>query len=214
MNARAILYEQFSDLEQQRESSVAGMWIFIASEIMFFGGLFLAFTVYRLNYIHAFNEASEHLNLPLATFNTAVLFTSGLTMALAAATNKLGWKISTLLLLILTILLGALFLAIKALEYNEDWHKGLFPGPAFTGTGSDPDHAQLFLILYFLMTGFHALHLIIGIGVILIMLLLTWRGWINSRHFMPLDITGIYWHFVDLVWIFIFPLLYLLGAKI
>ena len=214
MNDRAILYEQFSDLEQQRESSIAGMWTFIASEVMFFGGLFLAFTVYRLNYMHAFNEASQHLNLVLATSNTAVLLTSGLTMALAAAANKMGWKRSTLVLLMVTILLGALFLAIKGIEYNEDWHKGLFPGSAFTWTGSDSGHVQLFFILYFLMTGFHALHLIIGIGLILVVLLLTWRGWINRRHFMPLDITGIYWHFVDLVWIFVFPLLYLLGAKI
>jgi cytochrome c oxidase subunit 3 len=214
MNARTILYEQFSDVEQQRESSVAGMWTFIASEIMFFGGLFLAFTVYRLNYTQAFNEGSQHLNLVLATANTAVLLTSALTMALAAASNKMGWKGSTLLLLMLTILLGALFLAIKGIEYNEDWHKGLFPGSAFAWTGSDPGHVQLFFILYFLMTGFHALHLIIGMGLILVMLLLTWKGWINSRHFVPLDLTGIYWHFVDLVWIFLFPLLYLLGAKI
>jgi cytochrome c oxidase subunit III len=154
MNARAILYEQFSELEQQRESSVAGMWTFIASEIMFFGGLFLAFTVYRLNYTQAFNEASQHLNLVLATVNTAVLLTSALTMALAAASNKMGWKGSTLVLLMLTILLGALFLVIKGIEYHEDWHKGLFPGSAFAWTGSDPTHVQLFFILYFLMTVF------------------------------------------------------------
>ena len=211
---RAILYKQYSDLEQQRESSVAGMWTFIASEVMFFGGLFLAFTVYRLNYTQEFNEASQHLNPGLAAFNTALLLTSGLTMALATASNKLGWKRSTLLLLMVTFPLGALFLVIKGIEYYDDWHKGLFPGSAFTWTGSDPGHVQLFFILYFLMTGFHALHLIIGMGLILVMLLLTWKGWINSRHFMPLDVTGIYWHFVDLVWIFLFPLLYLLGAKI
>lgn len=213
MNDRAIIHEQFSDLDQQRESSLAGMWIFLASEVMFFGVLILAFSVYRLSYTAGFNQACHELNLLLATINTALLLTSGLTMSLAVTANKTGYKRSTTLLLLLTAVLGALFLGIKATEYYEDWSKGLFPGAAFAWTGPDRRQVQLFFILYFIMTGFHALHLVIGIGVILVTAWLTLTGRVNRDRFMALDVTGVYWHFVDLVWIFLFPLLYLLGAK-
>jgi cytochrome c oxidase subunit III len=211
---RAILYEQFADLGQQRETSIAGIWVFIASEIMFFGGLMLAFSVYRLSYAQAFDEASHHLNVVLASINTAVLFTSGLTMSLAEIANKMGQKRRTIVLLLATAVLGVLFLAIKAASYHEDWSKGLFPGSNFVWAGPDPGQVQLFFVLYFIMTGFHALHLAVGIGLVGVIALLTSTGWINHQHFMPLNVSGIYWHFVDLVWIFLFPLLYLLGGKI
>ena len=213
MNERAILYEQFADLDQQRETVAAGMWVFLASEIMFFGGLMLAFAVYRLNYAQAFDQASQHLDLVLASINTAVLFTSGLTMSFAETANKMGEKRQTIILLLVTALLGVLFLVFKAVEYHEDWTKGLFPGSGFIWASADTAHAQLFFVLYFIMTGFHALHLAVGIGLIGVMALLTWNGWVSRQHFMPLEVTGIYWHFVDLVWIFLFPSLYLLGGK-
>ncbi|MBV8214087.1 MAG: cytochrome c oxidase subunit 3 [Verrucomicrobia bacterium] len=213
-NHRAILYEHFSDIEQQRETSAAGIWVFIASEIMFFGALILAFSVYRFNYPQAFSEGAQQLNVVLGAINTGVLFTSGLTMSLAAAANKMGARFLTLLLLLATAVLGAAFLAIKAFEYHEDWIKGLFPGESFHWTGSDSPQVQLFFLLYFIMTGFHAVHLIVGIGLILVVAWLVLRGWIHEEHFMPLEVAGIYWHFVDMVWIFLFTLLYLLGGKV
>jgi cytochrome c oxidase subunit III len=214
MNNRAILYEQFSDLEQQRESSTAGMWVFIGSEIMFFGVLILAFVVYRFNYVSAFNEGGGELNVFLGGINTAILFTSGLTMSLAAAVNKMGAKPWALAFLLATLALGIVFLGIKGFEYHEDWSKHLFPGPDFSWTGANSPQVQLFFLLYFIMTGFHALHLAVGIGLVLVIAWLTWKDWINSEHFTPLDVAGIYWHFVDLVWIFLFVLLYLVGGQI
>jgi cytochrome c oxidase subunit III len=213
-NNRAILYEHFSDIEQQRETSTAGIWVFIASEIMFFGALILAFSVYRFNYPQAFSEGAQELNVVLGAVNTAILFTSGLTMSLAAATNKMGARFLTILLLLITALLGAVFLAIKGIEYHEDWTKGLFPGDGFHWSGSNSPHVQLFFLLYFIMTGFHALHLLVGIGLVLVVAGLVLRGRIHEEHFMPLEVTSIYWHFVDMVWIFLFTLLYLLGGKV
>jgi cytochrome c oxidase subunit III len=214
MNEQALLHEQFTDLDQQQESATAGMWVFLASEIMFFGGLMLAFTVYRLNYAQAFDAASRHLNVVLGSINTAVLFTSGLTMALAEIANKMGAKRRAIILLLATGALGVLFLGIKAAEYHEDWTKGLFPGSTFVWTAPDQAHVQLFFVLYFIMTGFHALHLTVGIGLIGVIALLTTTGWVNHQRYLPLDVAGIYWHFVDLVWIFLFPVLYLLGGKV
>lgn len=212
-NNRAILYEQFSDIEQQRATSTAGIWVFIASEIMFFGALILAFSVYRITYASAFGQAAHELNVALGGFNTAVLFTSGLTMSLAAATNKMGAKFLTILLLLATAVLGTVFLVIKGIEYHEDWSKGLFPGAGFHWVESNAPQVQLFFVLYFIMTGFHALHLAIGIGLIMVVISLVLSGWIRREHFMPLEVAGIYWHFVDLVWIILFTLLYLLGGK-
>jgi len=213
-NNRAILYDHFSDLEQQRETSTAGIWVFVASEIMFFGALILAFSVYRFTYAQAFSEGAQELNAVLGAVNTAILFTSGLTMSLAAATNKMGAKFLTILFLLITAFLGAVFLVIKGIEYHEDWMKGLFPGEGFHWTGANSPQVQLFFILYFIMTGFHALHLLVGIGLILVVAWLVLRGWIHEEHFMPLEVAGIYWHFVDMVWIFLFTLLYLLGGKV
>jgi len=213
-NNRAILYDHFSDIEQQRETSTTGIWVFIASEIMFFGALILAFSVYRFSYAQAFSEGAQELNAVLGAINTAILFTSGLTMSLAAAANKMGGKFLTIFFLLFTAVLGAVFLAIKGIEYHEDWTKGLFPGAGFHWTGPNSPQVQLFFLLYFIMTGFHALHLLVGIGLILVVAWLVLRGWIHQEHFMPLEVASIYWHFVDMVWIFLFTLLYLLGGKV
>ncbi|MBV8279195.1 MAG: cytochrome c oxidase subunit 3 [Verrucomicrobia bacterium] len=209
---RAILYEHFSDIEQQRETSTAGIWVFIGSEIMFFGALILAFSVYRFSYAREFAEGAAELNLLLGGINTAILFTSGLTMSLAATANRMGWKGSTLILLLTTALLGVVFLGIKVFEYHEDWTKRLFPGPGFNWTDSDSPQVQLFFVLYFIMTGIHALHLIVGVGVVVVIAWLALRDRIHAGHFMPLDVAGLYWHFVDLVWVFLFALLYLMGG--
>jgi len=135
-------------------------------------------------------------------------------MSLAAASNKMGAKFLTVLFLLLTAVLGAAFVVIKGIEYHQDWTKGLFPGDSFRWPESDSPQVQLFFLLYFIMTGFHALHLVIGIGLILVIAWLVLVGRIHEEHFMPLEVAGIYWHFVDMVWIFLFTLLYLLGGKI
>ena len=206
------LQHHFDNLDQQFEASALGMWLFLVTEILFFGGLFLAYLVYRMSYPEAFADASHHLNVILGGINTAVLIGSSLTMAMAVWGAQLGKRNAQLAFLALTMLLGLVFLGIKSVEYAHKFEEGLVPGANFRFEGRDPLHAQLFFSLYFVMTGLHALHMIIGIPI------LTWIGWRASRgefgpHYdSPVEITGLYWHFVDIVWIFLFPLLYLIGA--
>jgi cytochrome c oxidase subunit 3 len=201
----------FDDLQQQHEAAQLGMWVFLITEIMFFGGLFAAYTVYRSSYHQAFGAASRHLDITLGTFNTVVLIGSSLTMALAVHAAQRGRRRAIIGFLIATILLGAVFLAVKALEYTHKFHEHLIPGHGF----QFPDPAlarpaELYFGLYFAMTGMHALHMIIGIGILLVMIRLAARGRFSADHYSPVEVTGLYWHFVDIVWIFLFPLLYLI----
>jgi len=207
----SALAHQFDDLDQQFEASTLGMWTFLITEIMFFGGLFLGYAVYRSLYPHAFAEASRLLNYKLGAINTAVLICSSLTMVLAVRAAQLGQRRSLIVFLLLTMLLGSAFLGIKVVEYSHKFHEHLVPGPTFMFEGRDPQHAQLFFSFYFAMTGMHALHMIIGIGILAVLVFLSWRGRFSSEYFSPVDISGLYWHFVDIVWIFLFPLLYLIS---
>jgi cytochrome c oxidase subunit 3 len=200
---------QFDDYEQQQEAGTLGMWLFLATEILFFGGLFLGYTVYRGMYPVAYGEASRHLDIVLGTINTAVLLCSSLTMAMAIHEAQLGKRRMVILFLIITMVLGATFLGIKFYEYHQKYVEHLIPGAGFVWEGPDETHASLFFIFYFVMTGMHALHMIIGLGVMTVMLVLTARGKFNSIYYSPLDLSGLYWHFVDIVWVFLFPLLYL-----
>ena len=200
---------QFDDYEQQQEASTMGMWLFLATEILFFGGLFLGYTVYRGMYPAAYGEASRHLDIVLGTINTAVLLCSSLTMAMAIHEAQLGNRRMVILFLIITMILGATFLGIKFYEYHQKYVEHLIPGAGFIWEGPDETHASLFFIFYFVMTGMHALHMIIGLGVMTVMLVLTARGKFNSIYYSPLELGGLYWHFVDIVWVFLFPLLYL-----
>ncbi|HEY0792248.1 MAG TPA: cytochrome c oxidase subunit 3 [Chthoniobacterales bacterium] len=204
--------EQFDDLSQQRESSSLGMWVFLATELMFFGGLFLAFAVYRFSYPKAFMEAASHLNLVAGSVNTFVLLTSSFLFSLAISAFRDGRKTRTLLLLGVTLFLGVLFLGIKGFEYYDEWRKGFLPGPAFHFQGPDYLHVQLFFVLYFITTGLHALHLFIGLGVIAVFFFLVARSWVRKDREVAIEIGGLYWHFVDFIWIFVFPLYYLLGG--
>ena len=205
----AHVAHQFDDATQQYDAASLGMWVFLVTEIMFFGGVFTAYVVYRAAYPGAFGHASNHLDVALGTFNTVVLIASSLTMALAVHAAHVGDRRWLRLGLILTIILGSVFLGIKFLEYSHKFEEGLVPGPHFHYPGTDAPRAQLFFGLYFAMTGLHALHMIIGIGILLV-LLAQQRG---DRLPNPtaIEMTGLYWHFVDIVWIFLFPLLYLIG---
>jgi cytochrome c oxidase subunit III len=205
------LAHHFDSLEQQTEASTLGMWVFLATEVLFFGGLFAAYLIYRTWYPDAFAAASHELDVTLGTINTAVLITSSLTMALAVHAAQLGQRRLLMTFLVLTMVLGAAFLGIKSVEYYHKFAEHHIPGPGFQFEKEHFLHAQIFFSLYFVMTGLHALHMVIGIGVMLVMLWWAWRGTITAEYYSPIEISGLYWHFVDIVWIFLFPLLYLIG---
>jgi cytochrome c oxidase subunit 3 len=207
------LAHQFDDIEQQHESASLGMWIFLATEVMFFGGMFLGYAVYRSAYSAAYAEASRHLDVLLGGINTAVLLCSSLTMALAVHAAQLGGRRTVVVFLIATILLGSVFLGIKSWEYYHKYEEHFIPGPHFEFPGPNSGHAQIFFSFYFVMTGMHALHMIIGIGIMLVMIVLTWRRRFSAEYYFPIEMTGLYWHFVDIVWVFLFPLLYLVDRS-
>jgi cytochrome c oxidase subunit III len=207
------LQHHFADLEEQKDASTLGMWLFLAQEVLFFGGLFLAYTVYRNLYYAGFAEASHHLNYTLGGANTAVLIFSSLTMALAVRAAALGKKQHVVIFLILTILLGAVFLGVKVVEYKEKFDHHLVPGPGFLFEGPHKNAAEIFYSLYFSMTGLHALHMIVGIPILAVIAWMAHRGKFSPAYHTPVEMVGLYWHFVDIVWIFLFPLLYLVGGK-
>jgi len=208
------LQHQFDTVEQQRGASTLGMWVFLVTEILFFGGLFLAYTVYRSEYARAFAEASRHLDITLGTFNTAVLIVSSLTMALAVFSAATGRRRALLVFLIATMVLGGVFLGVKAVEYGHKFHDHLVPGPHFRFPGPYARQAEIFYSLYFAMTGLHAAHMVIGIGILTVLVLQARKGRYGPAYYTPVEVSGLYWHFVDIVWIFLFPLLYLIGRHI
>ena len=208
-----MVAHQFDDAAQQHDTSMLGMWVFLATEIMFFGGLFMAYTVYRIMHPVAFEAASRHLDVVLGACNTGVLLTSSLTMALAVRSAQLGKRWRTVAFLVVTMLLGIGFLAIKGSEYYQKYVDHLVPGPAFSFPRPQSRQAEMFFCLYFTMTGLHAIHMIAGIGVVVVMTILAGRGRFTAAYYTPLEVAGLYWHFVDIVWIFLFPLLYLVGHR-
>jgi cytochrome c oxidase subunit 3 len=208
-DAHAALAHQFEDLEQQHDAATLGMWIFLATEVMFFGGLLAGYAMYRSIYPSAFAAGSRLCEVTLGSTNTAVLITSSFTMAMAVHAAQRGRQRATIWYLAATMTFGALFLGIKFLEYFHKYEEHLIPG-AFSGyTGASAPQVELFIAFYFGLTGLHALHMIIGLGVVAVMTALAWRGRLSPAHHAPLEIAGLYWHFVDIVWIFLFPLLYL-----
>jgi len=214
----APLAHHFRSLEQQREAQLLGMWIFLATEFLIFGALWTGYAAYRFNYAPAFEAASRHLSLPIGTVNTVVLLASSLTMALAVRAARTGARTALLVCLALTALLGATFLGIKAVEYWIDFQEKLVPGLAFdpqewSRRGIDSRHVQLFLGFYYVMTGLHAVHLIVGIGLLVVMAVLAWLGRFTPEQHTGVELSGLYWHFIDVVWIYLFPLLYLVGTR-
>jgi cytochrome c oxidase subunit 3 len=208
------LAHQFEDLSQQSEAATLGMWVFLVTEILFFGGLFLTYMVYRSLYPAAFAAASHEMVVWAGTLNTVVLITSSLTMALAVRAAQLGDRRSLIWLLLATMALGCVFLGVKAYEYRTEFLEHHVPGVGFELEGPYLRQAQIFFSLYFVMTGLHALHMIIGLGIMAVMLWWSIRGTITPEYASPIEISGLYWHFVDIVWIFLFPLLYLIGRHV
>ena len=205
------LAHHFEDLEQQHEAGRLGMWAFLVTEVLFFGGLFTGYAVYRTLHGEAFAEASHHLSVLLGGINTVILICSSLTMALAVHAAQMGRSRSIAAWLVATLLLGAAFVGIKGVEYAQKFEDGLIPGASFRWSGEHPGEAELFYSFYFAMTGLHAFHMLVGFGLILWLIASALRNRFSSEHYAPVEVVGLYWHFVDIVWIFLFPLLYLIG---
>ncbi len=209
--ATPFVHEQFEDIEQQRGAAQLGMWIFLATEVLFFGGLFLAYTVYRSLYPDTFAAASHHTEVILGGINTGILLFSSTLMALAVRAAELKNREQLVWLLLGTAFLGIVFMGIKGFEYHKDFVDHLVPGSHFEWHEANRLHAEIFFWLYFAMTGVHALHLTIGIGVMTVIAFLAWRGHFSPAYHNPVEVAGLYWHFVDIVWIFLLPILYLIG---
>ena len=201
----------FFDLNQQYDSSQLGMWLFLLTEILFFGGLFLAYALYRGMYPDAFADASRQLDILLGGINTAVLIASSFTMVLAVHAAKTSQRNKTTLYLLSTFVLGAVFMVIKYFEYSAKFEHHLVPGPNFAFAGGNLPGHELFYSLYFGMTGLHAFHMIIGMIYLLVLAHKSHHyGSYDKDWNTPVDMVGLYWHFVDIVWIFLFPFLYLI----
>lgn len=213
--ARVFPEEHFDDLEQQFSADKLGMWTFLATEILFFGGLILSYIVHRYRSPNEFQIASHHLVFQLGAVNTAVLLCSSLTMALAVRAAQLGNRRTLALFLCITMVFGLAFLGIKGTEYSIEWHEGLVPGSHFTFVSPTPDidprRVELFFYIYFAMTGLHAVHMLIGLCVLGTLTMQALKGRYTSGKYVAVELAGLYWHFVDIIWIFLFPMLYLIG---
>lgn len=205
------LAHHFADSEQQRESAKLGMWLFLLTEVLMFGGLFCTYAIFRSWNPEMFHNAHVHLNVFMGGLNTVVLITSSLTMALAIRFMQLGQKRKTMISLALTLGLAATFMVIKYFEYMHKIDLGQLPGNLYTFTGIEGNNPHIFFGIYFLMTGLHGLHVFGGMCVISWLMFKTSRNAFSSEYYTPLELTGLFWHLVDLIWIFLFPLFYLIG---
>lgn len=218
--ANPALLHHFATEGQQRDSASLGMWVFLATEVMFFGGLFCAYLIYREWYFGDFGAASKSINARFGATNTAVLICSSLTVVLAIWAAQTSRRALMIAMLVLTMLFGVTFLGIKAVEYKDKFEEHHVPGASFSfdhvpipghpDQYANPQHAQIFFSLYFIMTGLHALHMVVGLGIFSWLLIMAWRGRFTPEYYTPLEMGGLYWHFVDIVWIYLFPLLYLI----
>jgi len=207
-----FLQHHFEDLGQQHEASTLGMWFFLTTEILFFGGVLCAYWIYRIMYPEAWGVAGELQNTLAGGINTLVLIISSLTMALAVRNAQLGSRMGTVAMLIATLIFGSVFLGIKSYEYHAHYVEGLFPGTAWhwNEIPALAPKVKLFMVFYWSMTGLHALHMIIGAGLLLWFIWRAWKGHFGPEYYGPVEVMGLYWHFVDIVWIFLFPFLYLI----
>ncbi|MCB0281895.1 MAG: cytochrome c oxidase subunit 3 family protein [Calditrichae bacterium] len=206
-----FLQHHFTDAEQQAESAKLGMWIFLLTEILLFGGLFVFYAIFRSWHPDMFYEAHKVLSVPLGTLNTFVLITSSLTMALSIRAMQLNNRKQTIWYLVATLLLAATFLVVKYFEYHHKFELGQLPGRFYTYEGINAVNPHIFFSVYFTMTGLHGIHVLIGMIVITWVLVRTIKNDFSSEYYTPIEMTGLYWHLVDLIWIFLFPLLYLIG---
>jgi len=214
-----LLAHQFDNIEQQREAETLGMWTFLATEILIFGAMFVAYATYRFWYPHDFEAASSRLNVLIGGVNTLVLLTSSLTMALGVYACQTGKRDMLVTCLVLTLVLGGAFLGLKLYEYYTDYRDSLVPGFRFPPRGEeafpatvDLQHVQLMLMFYYILTGLHFSHMSVGMGLLVWLVVRARRGELTAEHYIPVEVVGLYWHFVDIVWIFLLPLLYLTGT--
>ena len=203
------LQHHFQTLDQQHEAATLGMWVFLVTEVMFFGGLLMAYLLYRVWYPEAWAEGSLDLDIRLGGFNTVVLIASSLTMAFAVRASQTGAQKATVRWLVLTMILGLTFLVVKAFEYEHKWELNHIPGANFVYPGPHAPQVEIFMSLYFALTGLHALHMVIGVGLLSVITWMAHRRRFSPEWYTPVEVSGLYWHFVDIVWIFLFPLLYL-----
>jgi cytochrome c oxidase subunit III len=205
---------QFETTTQQRDAGSLGMWVFLVTEILFFGGMFTSYIIYRALHFATFEEGSHLLKVKFGATNTAVLIVSSLTMALAIRAAQTGKRKGQIIFwLILTMILGALFLGLKLrYEWYTDYVEGIVPAISWNAAAHPPG-VELFMCFYFFMTGLHAIHMVIGLGILTVLVILTAKDKFSPQYYSPLEISGLYWHFVDIVWIFLFPLLYLIGGR-
>jgi cytochrome c oxidase subunit 3 len=208
----ARLQHHFDDSAQQFESSTLGMWVFLVTEVMFFGGMFGAYTVYRNLYPDAFASTSHFMDVTIGGINTGVLIFSSFTMVLAVRAAQLGKRKALIAFLVFTLILGCVFLSLKYVEYHDKWVDHHVPGPGFQYADARYVHqAQILFFLYFALTGMHAIHMIVGAGLLMTLIVMATRNRFTAAWYTPVEMIGLYWHFVDIVWIFLFPLLYLIG---
>jgi cytochrome c oxidase subunit 3 len=207
------LADQFVDMRQQQEVAQLGIWVFLATEVLFFGGLILAYCVYRSAYAAGFAEAAHHTKIVIGTANTAILLTSSFLVAWAVTITKLSESRFAALLLWGAAVLGIAFIAFKGAEYTLEYREHLLPGFGFQYPGANAHTVRLFFSFYLVATGLHAVH--VGVGIVALIVI----GW-RARHsaysegyHSPVTIVGLYWHFVDLVWVFLFALIYLPGRS-
>ncbi|HKT27688.1 cytochrome c oxidase subunit 3 [Dyella sp.] len=208
----AAVQQQFDDAPQQKEAAMLGMWAFIATEVLFFGVLFAAYVICRWRFQLAFVEGSSHLDFPMGTAETAILLTSGCLSAIALRQIQLNKARQSAVLLLAASLLGVAFLVLHGMEYHDEFKEGLIPGIRYVEKGPSAHEMELFFALYYVTTGFHSLHVLIGVVLLLIMALRTWRGSFCAPYHTPIEITGLYWSLVDIVWIFVYPAFYLVGS--
>jgi len=219
--AQRELRHHFVDMQQQSNTASLGMWLFLVTEVMFFGGMFCAYLIYRLMYFKDFAAASQSINVSWGAANTAILLVSSFTMAMAVRCAQLGKQKLLVVFLLFTMLFGAAFLGVKSKEYYDKYKEHHIPGANFNFDDGkllghpeyviNQRHAEMFFSIYFAMTGMHALHMIIGLGLMAYLIIASMRGKFDTSYYTPVENIGLYWHFVDVVWIYLFPLLYLIS---
>ncbi len=210
MRAEAHVAHHFPDLRQQEHAARLGMWLFLATELLLFGGLFTAYSVYRFLYGETFAAASAHLSVTAGTINTVVLITSSLSVALAHHLARDGKGRAAASALLITLAFAVAFLCVKGWEWTHDIEEGLLPGRYFSSRDFQAVGAPMFFTLYFIMTGLHGIHVVVGMGVLAYLAIQCFRGVYDQGYTTPVELGGMYWHLVDLIWIFLYPLFYLI----
>ena len=205
-----FLQHHFSSHEQQLDASKIGMWLFLVTEILLFGGLFVGFALMQARHPAAFYAAHHHLDRVLGAANTVVLLLSSFTMVMAVHSAQRGNRKHLIWFLVLTLACAGVFLGVKYVEYSHKIHDGLLPGKFYAHKGDQVPGQFMFFSFYFMMTGLHGLHVVAGMIAIAWVLRRAIRGHFSSRYYGPVDLVGLYWHLVDMIWIYLFPLLYLI----